>query len=64
MATEVLKLVSGWGEPLIGRLVIGDARMGKWNVVDYSARAAAPKTHPVTKTCTARLVNAKENNRE
>ena len=43
MATEVLKLVSGWGEPLIGRLVIGNARMGKWNVVDYSARAAAPQ---------------------
>ncbi|WP_299296081.1 ThiF family adenylyltransferase [uncultured Mobiluncus sp.] len=43
MATEVLKVVSGWGEPLIGRLVIGNARMGKWNVVDYSARAAAPQ---------------------
>lgn len=41
MSTEVLKMVSGWGEPLIGRLVIGNARMGKWNVVDYSARAAS-----------------------
>ena len=46
MATEVLKMVAGWGEPLIGRLVIGDARRGKWNVVDYSTRAAAQFPNP------------------
>lgn len=43
MATEVLKMLSGVGEPLIGRLVIGDARQGRWNVVDYSARVTTTK---------------------
>lgn len=40
MATEVIKLITGAGTPLIGRLLIVDAAAGKWNVVAFM-----PKEH-------------------
>lgn len=34
MATEAIKLITGVGEPLLGRLLIGDARAGRWDVIE------------------------------
>lgn len=35
MATEVIKWITGIGDPLRGRLLIGDGAHGRWNVVDF-----------------------------
>lgn len=37
MATEAIKLLTGIGEPLIGRLLIGDARSARWDVIEVRA---------------------------
>ncbi|MDO5727221.1 MAG: HesA/MoeB/ThiF family protein [Bowdeniella nasicola] len=36
MASEVVKLITGAGEPLLGRIVIADAAAGRWNTVQYA----------------------------
>lgn len=49
MASEAIKLITGAGEPLLGRILIADAAAGRWNTVQYTpatqraaqARAAA-----------------------
>lgn len=33
MATEVIKLLAGFGEPLVGRLLVLDAARGRWDVL-------------------------------
>lgn len=38
MASEVIKLLTGVGQPLIGRLLIVDAGAGKWNTVSFERR--------------------------
>lgn len=35
MATETLKLLGGWGEPLLGRLLVHDALDGSWREVEF-----------------------------
>lgn len=37
MATEAIKLLAGFGEPLVGRLLILDAAAGRWDVVTVRA---------------------------
>lgn len=37
MATEAIKLLAGFGEPLVGRLLILDAASGRWDVLSIGA---------------------------
>jgi sulfur-carrier protein adenylyltransferase/sulfurtransferase len=39
MATEVVKLITGLGEPLLGRVLVIDALRGRWEQVPVRARA-------------------------
>lgn len=34
MATEAIKIVAGFGEPLIGRLLVADLAAGRWDVIE------------------------------
>ena len=50
MATEAIKLLTGIGEPLIGRVVLFDALAGTTREVRYArdpARDAAPDVAPL-----------------
>nr|NLD40578.1 HesA/MoeB/ThiF family protein [Actinomycetales bacterium] len=38
MATEAVKVITGIGEPLLGRLLIGDARAAAWDVIPVGRR--------------------------
>ena len=42
MATETLKLIVGFGEPLFGRLLVHDGLDASWREVGYGAGADAP----------------------
>ena len=42
-ALEVLKLITGTGEPLVGRLLLFDARSMRFETIDY---ARAPERSP------------------
>lgn len=42
MATEAVKLICGLGNPLFGRLVIADARAGRYDVVTFAPAVVAP----------------------
>ena len=33
MATEAIKLLAGFGRPLIGRLLVVDAAAGRWDLL-------------------------------
>ncbi len=37
MATEAIKLIAGFGEPLLGRILIADVAAARWNTVEYVA---------------------------
>lgn len=37
MATEAVKLITGLGEPLLGRILIADVAAARWNTVEYVA---------------------------
>ena len=37
MATEAIKLLAGFGDPLVGRLLILDAARGRWDVIAIGA---------------------------
>lgn len=37
MATEAIKLLAGFGDPLVGRLLILDAARGRWDVITIGA---------------------------
>jgi len=47
MATEVVKLVTGTGEPMIGRVLVVDALRGRWSQVPLAARPAPEPEGPV-----------------
>ncbi len=38
MAAEAIKLLTGIGDPLLGRLLVGDARAGTWDVIPVGGR--------------------------
>ncbi len=38
MAAEAIKLITGIGQPLIGRLLIADTRAGRWDVIEVGRR--------------------------
>ena len=38
MANEALKLIAGYGEPLVGKLLVYSARTGETTVLKYSRR--------------------------
>lgn len=38
MATEVIKYLTGMGQPLIGRLLSGDGGSGRWDIVNFHQR--------------------------
>ncbi|MFH5820988.1 ThiF family adenylyltransferase [Georgenia sp. AZ-5] len=42
MATEAVKLITGTGEPLLGRVLILDALAARWSELPVRPRAAAP----------------------
>jgi molybdopterin/thiamine biosynthesis adenylyltransferase/rhodanese-related sulfurtransferase len=46
MASETLKLIVGFGEPLFGRLLVHDGLDATWREVPYDARATAASTSP------------------
>lgn len=41
LATEAIKLITGVGEPLRGRVLIADTRAGRWDVVPFVAKEPA-----------------------
>jgi len=43
-ATEALKILAGFGEPLVGRVMVLDAARGRWSVLPL--RAARPRIRP------------------
>ena len=45
LATETLKWITGVGDLLCGKLLIVDARAGKWNVVPFRSPNAVPAAH-------------------
>lgn len=54
MATEAMKLIVGFGEPLIGRILVIDALEGSSTEVPFAAPpAAAPVTDPAVAAATA-----------
>jgi len=46
MATETLKLIVGFGEPLFGRLLVHDGLDGSWREVPYGATPAGSTVPP------------------
>jgi adenylyltransferase/sulfurtransferase len=46
MATEAVKLLTGVGEPLLGRVAVLDALAARWAEVPVVARPAAAPAHP------------------
>ena len=56
MASEALKLIVGFGEPLFGRLLVHDGLDASWREVPYGAAAPAgtvpAAAHPVTDAAT------------
>lgn len=40
MATEALKLLAGFGEPLVGRVLVLDAAAGRWDVLPLRPRVS------------------------
>jgi len=46
MATEVLKLITGIGDPLIGRVTTYDAKTGRFREVEYRASVEQPSVMP------------------
>jgi len=38
MAAETIKLLTGVGEPLLGRVLVGDAASARWDVLRFAAR--------------------------
>lgn len=47
MATEVVKLLTGTGEPLLGRVLVVDALRGRWTEVPLAARPVREPTPEV-----------------
>ncbi len=61
MAVEVVKLLTGTGEPALGRLLVYDARASTWDEIVLSAGSSAdlgPATPPATRS--ARAVSAQD----
>lgn len=38
MAAETIKLLTGIGQPLLGRVLVGDAAAGRWDVLPFAAK--------------------------
>ncbi|QJU54016.1 ThiF family adenylyltransferase [Herbiconiux sp. KACC 21604] len=49
MATETLKLLGGWGEVLLGRLLVHDALDASWREVPFGKSAIRPGTKGATR---------------
>lgn len=44
MASEAIKLITGCGEPLLGRILIADVAAARWNTVEYVAARGQART--------------------